>query len=72
MGNADDWRILSKMKRLPQFEELGERKVILKLMVLLYNYQTSQLGINQIMSSFCEKTGYFVHTGINNGANGLL
>ena len=62
----------SRLKYPLKFEELGERDVILKLMVLLYNYQMSQLGINQITSSFCEKTGYFVHTGINDDANGLL
>ena len=54
------------------FEELGEREVILKLMVLLYNCQMYQLGINQIMSSFYEKMGYFGHTRINDDANGLL
>ena len=34
------------------FEEHGDRKVILRLMVHLYNFQTAQVGINQIMNSF--------------------
>ena len=58
-----------RLKDPLKFEEFGERKVILKLMVLLYNYQTSQLGINQIMRSFCQKMGYFGHARIDNDAN---
>jgi hypothetical protein len=34
------------------YEEDGERKVILQLMVLLYNYQCVEIGINQILNSF--------------------
>ena len=69
------WMIGGSFPRLKdplKFEELGEKKVILKLMVLLYNYQTSQLDINQIMSSFCEQTGYFGHAGIGDDVNGLV
>ena len=36
-------------------EEFGERKVILSLMVLLYNYQASRIGINEILNSFMHK-----------------
>ena len=35
-----------------QLEEFGERKVVLHLMVLLYNYQASKVGINQILKRF--------------------
>jgi hypothetical protein len=34
------------------YEENGERKVVLQLMVLLYNYQCVEIGINQILNSF--------------------
>jgi hypothetical protein len=39
---------LSHLKdNLPQ-EEQEERKITLNLMVLLYNFQTAQVGMNQI------------------------
>ena len=34
------------------YEERGERKIILHLVVLLYNFRASTVGINQIQSSF--------------------
>ena len=40
-------------------EEFGERKVVLSLMILLYNYQTSRVGINQILNTFMTKTKGF-------------
>ena len=40
-------------------EEFGERRVILSLMVLLYNYQTNTTGINHILNSFMSKTKGF-------------
>ena len=40
-------------------EEFGERKVVLSLMILLYNYQTSKVGINQIMNTFMSNTSGF-------------
>ena len=43
-------------------EDFGERKVILNLMVLLYNYQASTVGINQILNTFMSKTeGFYSH-----------
>ena len=43
-----------------RFEETGDRKVIFLLMVLLYNYQTDFIGINEILNSYMEKkTGYY-------------
>ena len=41
------------------YEEFGERRVILNLMVLLYNYQTNTTGINHILNSFMSKTQGF-------------
>ena len=41
------------------FKEFGERKVILNLMVLLYNYQRNTTRINHILNSFMSKTKDF-------------
>ena len=48
-----------RLKDRMRFEEFGERKVILKLMVLLYNYQTGQVGINHIKNSYMSNTKGF-------------
>ena len=37
--------------RLP-YEERGERKLILEMIVLLYNYRASTVGMNQIQSTY--------------------
>ena len=56
-----------------KYEENGERKVILRLMTLIYNFQTRFVGINQILNSFMEKdTGFFQHEGITLDANDYL
>jgi hypothetical protein len=44
-----------RMKDKMGFEEFGERKVIQHLMILLYNYQTSTIGINTILNSYMRK-----------------
>ena len=46
-----------------KYEERGERKVILRLLIHLYNFQTSQVGINTILNSYMEKdnTTFFGH-----------
>ena len=41
------------------YEEDGERKVILQLMVHLYNYQCVEVGINQILNSFMAQDGFY-------------
>jgi hypothetical protein len=48
-----------RLKDAMVLEDFGERKVILNLMVLLYNYQTSTVGINHIKNSFMSTTGGF-------------
>ena len=48
-----------RLKDPLQLEEFGERKVVLKLMVLLYNYQTSKVGMNQILNTFMSRTKGF-------------
>ena len=37
------------------YEEKGERKIIVHLLVHLYNFQTSQVGINTILNSYMQK-----------------
>ena len=45
------------------YEENGERRVILNLMVLLYNFQCSRVGHNMILSSFMHnKKNYYGRT----------
>jgi transposase-like protein len=52
-----------------KFEEFGERKIVLHLMVLLYNYQAAKVGINQILNSFMSKTNGFYSYSISEDAN---
>ena len=47
------------------YEEFGERRVILNLMVLLYNYQTNMTGIKEILNSFMNNTNGFHSYGYN-------
>jgi hypothetical protein len=35
-----------------KYEESGNRKEILKLIVLLYNYRSTQVGINQLLNTY--------------------
>ena len=63
---------LPRLKDPLLFEEQGDCKVILRLMVHLYNFQTAQVGINQIMNSFYEKNGHFGGATITANANGMI
>ena len=48
--------MLDKIK----YEERGERRIILNLTVLLYNYSCTRIGHNQILSTFMhDKNNYF-------------
>ena len=40
-------------------EDFGDRKIIMNLVVALYNFQTSAVGINQILNTFASKTKGF-------------
>lgn len=48
-----------RMKDRLTLEELGDRKIILNLLLLLYNYQCSAVGINQILNTFMSNTSGF-------------
>jgi hypothetical protein len=61
-----------RLKDALHYEEENERRVILKLMVHLHNFQAHNVGINQIMNSFCDKTMFYGHINITNDANNFL
>ena len=66
------WMIQGSFPRLKDplyYEEGGDRMAILRLMVHLYNFQTAQVGIHQIMNSFMEKMMHFGHDAIEETAN---
>ena len=44
-----------RLKDPTYYKEEGNRMVILRLMVHLYNFQTAQVEINQIMNLFMKK-----------------
>jgi hypothetical protein len=48
-----------RLKEALDYEENGERKVILQLMVHLYNYQCVEVGVNQILNSFMQQDGFY-------------
>ena len=58
------------------YETKGNRKIILRLLIHLYNFQTAQVGINQILNSFCEETEqtytHFGHPNITQDTNAML
>ena len=58
-----------RLKDNLQYEEFRERKVVLHLMVLLYNFQAAKVGINQIMNTFMSKTEGFYSYSITPDAN---
>ena len=61
-----------RLKDALQYEEKGERKVILTLMVHLYNFHCANIGINTIQNAYCEKTNYFGRHAIDEDANQLF
>ena len=54
------------------YEEKGDRQVILSLMVHLYNFHCSTVGINTIQNSYCDKTSFFGGGSIEDDANLML
>ena len=59
-----------RLKDNLQYEVFGERKIILYLMVLLYNFQTEKVGINQILNTFMSRTRGFESYGFTYKNNG--
>ena len=61
-----------RLKDRMLYEEYGERRVIMQLMVLLYNFQTSTVGINEILNSFMSRTDGFYSHKITSTANEIF
>lgn len=61
-----------RLKDRMLYEEYGERRVIMQLMVLLYNFQTSTVGINEILNSFMSRTDGFYSHNITTTANEIF
>jgi hypothetical protein len=61
-----------RLKDAVDYEENGERKVILQLMVLLYNYQCVEVGINQILNSFMAGEDSFYGRKIDRDASNIF
>ena len=56
-----------------RWEDLGYRRIIMNLAVLLYNFQTTKIGINQILNTYMyDQTSYFGWETISEDANSLL
>ena len=61
------------MKDRIAYEEKGERRVILNLMVLLYNFQCSRIGHNEIFTTFMnDKDNYYGNYGNDIGEEANL
>lgn len=62
-----------RMKDRIAYEEKGERRVILNLMVLLYNFQCSRIGHNQIFTTFMnDEDNYYGNYGNDIGVEANL
>ena len=62
-----------RLKDPMELEEFGDRKVILNLMVLLYNFQASEVGINHILNSFMSRTeGFYSYEDLSETANDIF
>ena len=58
MQQSAEWGMRAIQSSFPRiqdrfvYEEFGERKIILKMMILLYNLRARKVGINQIKSVY--------------------
>ena len=55
------------------FDEVGDRRVVLRLLVHFYNFNCAQVGCNETLTSFMEsEEGYFGHPDITPNANEMV
>ena len=54
------------------YEEEGDRLIFLTLMINIYNFQCTNLGIKQILNSYMMKKGYFQYYGIAPNENVVI
>ena len=58
MRQSSEWGMRALQSSFPRlkdrmiYEEMGERKIILKMMVLLFNLRSRRVGINQILNTY--------------------
>ena len=58
MRQSTEWGMRALQGSFPRikdrfaYEERGERRIVLKMIVLLYNYQANKVGINQIRNTY--------------------
>ena len=58
MRQSAEWGMRAFQASFPRikdrilYEEKGERKIILKLLVYLFNYRANHVGINQIKNTY--------------------
>ena len=58
MRQSAEWGMRAFQSSFPRindwipFEETGERRIILRMLVLHYNYQANKVGINQIKNTY--------------------
>ena len=65
---------IPRIKDPIQYKEKGEHKIILRLFIHLYNFQTAQVGINTILNYYMQKYNniFFEHTPLSETANHML
>ena len=62
-----------RIKDCIQYEEEGDRKIIFMLMIHLYNFKTSNIGINMILNTYMEtRESYYEYDGLAPYANDFL
>ena len=58
MRQSSEWGMRALQSSFPRlkdrmiYEETGERKIIMKMMILLFNLRSRQVGINQILNTY--------------------
>ena len=61
-----------RLKDALLYKEKGDRQVILSLMVNLYNFHCSTIGIYTIQNLCCDETSYFGGVCIEDDANLMI
>ena len=73
-----EWRMRMIQAQFPRLKDsitiadATERRIILRLVVHLYKFQSSIVRINEILNLFIENDGYYNYPNITEDANHLL
>jgi hypothetical protein len=66
-----EWGMLTLQASFPRlkdrfvYEERGERRIVLKMMVLLYNMRARMVGINQILNTYMPRLMWDANEDVN-------